>query len=598
MVPADQMANPLQHTSLTDSELLMREAIQNSVDERRPDAVGPVRFKVRRMNYLGDEKQVLVDSFGLDQIAERAQSFPKAGGWYKLEENCLAHLGDPDSAIPVLLLSDHNTNGLGGHWNTRDGIDSRFYNLVLSIYASKKFEDASDLLGSYGVGKMVYAVTSRIRTMAYYSVFHPTQSSGNANTRFMATAFLPGHRLDDTDYSGHAFLGESSGNSDYPTKPLENSNAHEFAVKIGLDRRSEEDTGLTVMLLDCPLSPADCLAACEKYWWPRTINSDPTAHVDLEFFDGDKQLPPPKPRDRNELKQFIDCFSNVQQGVKPEGYESLPVNLAPGGEVGRLCLTAIDDIEAESSDIANTVALIRGGLVIQYNPRYAREGDPAAVGIFEAQSEEGIKAFTLSEPEAHDEWNHNNTRLFRSLGVDAVSLVRRTHDRIKNYFRDFQTRQKKIVPTPTSEGLDFLDDLLGTLFKKRKKRPPPSPEPKRRAFSVKKKGWRDNNSDPTIDKLNFTVSLMNDLGVSSVPCLVRAVLKVLEQADGRPGETIVCEIFDDDGGLVTHGSDSFSVELTVDSPLTFHASAPVHPSWRTKWAVSVARDDGPSLKGD
>ena len=56
MVPADQMANPLQHTALSDAELLMREAIQNSADERRPGAAGPVRFTVRRKQYRGDEK--------------------------------------------------------------------------------------------------------------------------------------------------------------------------------------------------------------------------------------------------------------------------------------------------------------------------------------------------------------------------------------------------------------------------------------------------------------------------------------------------------------------------------------------------------------
>ena len=59
MVPADQMVNPLQHTALSDAELLMREAIQNSADERRPEAAGPVRFSVRRKQYRGDEKSAL-----------------------------------------------------------------------------------------------------------------------------------------------------------------------------------------------------------------------------------------------------------------------------------------------------------------------------------------------------------------------------------------------------------------------------------------------------------------------------------------------------------------------------------------------------------
>ena len=72
MVPADQMANPLQHTALSDAELLMREAIQNSADERRPEATGPVRFSVRRKQ-LADKRLAagfhLGGSVGIDHIA-------------------------------------------------------------------------------------------------------------------------------------------------------------------------------------------------------------------------------------------------------------------------------------------------------------------------------------------------------------------------------------------------------------------------------------------------------------------------------------------------------------------------------------------------
>jgi len=345
------------------------------------------------------------------------------------------------------------------------------------------------------------------------------------------------------------------------------------------------------MLLDCAITTSDCLAACERYWWPKTINSDPAAHVELEFFDGDKLLPPPRPDAQKELKPFIDCYSNIQQGIKSEGFESKSINLSPGGVVGELCMTAIGDKAAKANDKANSVALIRSGLVIQYNHEYAREGDPTAIGVFEARGEKSKKIFTFSEPEAHDQWNQHNSRLSRALGAEAVSIVRRTHDRISESFRDFQTRLKVVVDKPSSEGLDFLNELLGPLFKKRKKGPPTPPISKRRAFSVQKRGWRDVDNDPTVDNLEFTISLMNDLGMKLVSCNVRPILKVLENADGIPGETIDCEVFDDDGGLVLNGKGSFSVELAEEVPLKFHASAPVHPSWRTKWTISVTRDD-------
>ena len=588
MVPADKMANPLQHTSLTDAELLMREAIQNSADERRADASEPVSFSVRRKQYQGDEKSVLISKFRLDEIAERTKFFPEAHGWFKFEETCLGRLEDPSVPISALLLSDHNTNGLGGHWRTPDGVNSRFYNLVLSIYASHKQEDDGGLLGSYGVGKMVYAVMSKIRTMAYYSCFDPSESTDGASARFMATAFLPRHRTDEQDCTGHAFFGNSSETVDYPAAPLADSDAHEFAESIGLVRRSSDDTGLTVMLLDCDLTPDDCRDACEKFWWPRTFNEHSGAYVDLSFFDGDIKLPPPDPNNRPEIKPFIDCFSNIQQKVKPEGYESKNIKLQEHGEVGQLCLKTIRDTEAEHNELANTVALIRSGLVIQYNPEYAREGDPNAVGVFKAVGKHPQKCFALSEPEAHDRWNLHNSRLQRSMGDAAVNLVRLTHRHIKNSFRDFQTRQKQVVRETTSEGLDFLDDILGSIFGRRKKGTPPRPDTAQRAFTIHKKGWRNIESEPIVDCLDFTVALVEGVR-EPVPCRIKATLKVLEDSGAKPGAAVSCTVFDDHDEVVCNDPNAFEVELIPDVAMKFHAEAQVHPTWRTLWTVSVAR---------
>ncbi len=595
MVPADKMANPLSHTSLTDVELLMREAIQNSADERCRDADGPVRFSVRRRQFLGDEKSVLVGKFRLEEISERARSFPEAHGWFKYKETCLGNLKDPDIPISVLLLSDHNTNGLGGNWRTSDGVKSQFYNLVLSIYESHKLENDGGLLGSYGVGKMVYAASSRIRMMAYYSCFDPSESTDGTSARFMATAFLPSHCLDERDYTGHAFFGNSSGTDDYPARPLVDASAHELAESVGLETRPSDDTGLTVMLLDCDLSPYDCREACEKFWWPRMFDEHSESYVDLEFFDGDAKLPSPNPRYRSDIKPFIDCFSNIRLGVKPEGYESKKVELQAHGEIGHLCLKALREIEAKHNELANTVALIRGGLVIQYKSSYAREGDPNAVGVFEVVGEDTEKCFALSEPEAHDEWNCNSSRLQRSLGDQAVDLVRLAHSRVKDTFRDFQTRQKEVICRTKSESLSFLDEILGPIFRKRKKGLPLRPELARRAFTVHKEGWRDLEGEPVVDYLDFTIALAEGVSLEPVSCRVKAVLQVLEDAEARPSTYLSCTVFDDKGESISNRSGTFDVDLIPDVALTFRASARVRQTWRTRWTVTVTKRSSVSL---
>ena len=102
MIPADYMANPLQHTDLSEAELLMREAIQNSVDEHRPGAEDPVRFTVRRSRYRGDEKRALVEAFKLHDISDRATEFPSEMGWLKREKTCLARQSPPAPKSPCL----------------------------------------------------------------------------------------------------------------------------------------------------------------------------------------------------------------------------------------------------------------------------------------------------------------------------------------------------------------------------------------------------------------------------------------------------------------------------------------------------------------
>lgn len=107
MMPADQMANPLQDTALTPTELLMREAIQNSVDEKREDVDGPVRYVVRRLNLRGEEKRSLVDGLRLTEFRDRAMDYPDAHGWFRIDETCLSELDDPDASLPLVVLSDH-----------------------------------------------------------------------------------------------------------------------------------------------------------------------------------------------------------------------------------------------------------------------------------------------------------------------------------------------------------------------------------------------------------------------------------------------------------------------------------------------------------
>ena len=158
---ADDMANPLRDTHLSPAEILMREAIQNSADEKKPGTDEPVRFIVSRFEFAGKEKRNIVRRLSLGRIKNRARHFGKSHGWFKKAETFLQNLENPEIPIPILSLSDYNTKGLGGVWNRGQSIDNRFHNLVLSIGASEKLTQGSGMLGSYGFGNRQRAIKQK-----------------------------------------------------------------------------------------------------------------------------------------------------------------------------------------------------------------------------------------------------------------------------------------------------------------------------------------------------------------------------------------------------------------------------------------------------
>ena len=178
IMPASNLAQPLRGTDLTTPDILIRESVQNSLDEKRADIKLPVRIVVESQSLLGEEKANLVNFLGLSKISKRSGHFNTGHNWFTNRgKKILSQIHNPEISLPIIKVSDFNTNGLGGYWNRRQSREDRFFNLVLSIGGSPKWsdqEDGNQTLGSYGFGKMAFAMCSHIRTIIYYSTFLPT----------------------------------------------------------------------------------------------------------------------------------------------------------------------------------------------------------------------------------------------------------------------------------------------------------------------------------------------------------------------------------------------------------------------------------------
>ena len=60
ILPASNMADPLRGSNLGPTDLLVREAVQNSLDERHPAGDGPVRIRFERRVLTGSDDLLAV----------------------------------------------------------------------------------------------------------------------------------------------------------------------------------------------------------------------------------------------------------------------------------------------------------------------------------------------------------------------------------------------------------------------------------------------------------------------------------------------------------------------------------------------------------
>ena len=104
ILPASNMADPLRGSNLGPADLLVREAVQNSLDERRADGDGPVRIRFERRVLTGSDKHRLVDALELSVLADRRRYFRGAHNWYGNGDAVLAAIAKPDAPLPVLAV--------------------------------------------------------------------------------------------------------------------------------------------------------------------------------------------------------------------------------------------------------------------------------------------------------------------------------------------------------------------------------------------------------------------------------------------------------------------------------------------------------------
>lgn len=574
-------------------ELLVREAIQNSVDaQATPTSVVKVSFRVHQL--VGDAKLEFLDLAEIDRIAER-----NTDNQLKLfPGNALELANDATAPLNLLFVEDWNTKGLGGALSGRNV--GNFFRLLLVIGDGRKGDANDGSGGSYGFGKGVYSYNSNIRTIFAFSVFEPTEETAGVWARLYGCAFLPSHVHQDVDWTGRVWFGcpaqdTHDGQSPFP---LVNEEACELAKKLGFKARDKGEHGTSILIVGCdtgglPISTSKLAHAAETWWWPRITDG----RLSVELVENGVRQKGLDPLARSDLEPYIKVRNRILSRSLDEAVTVKTFNRVVPHEVGTLGLVAVtpedDAFEALSnaqdegedrqgkSPAHRSIAYIRDpGMVVTYRS-WGMSAPSSAVGVFQAHHDID-QHLKLSEPVEHDRWDPHSRRL-QALPKGA-EVVKAVEQRCKRELRGF-LKSLQPPPPPPRAGLEWLGKLLGQILTPRNRTQPPPPSGDRGAVSIQ------TLVEPSIvaaDHGNVRFVASYSIGMKpehvdgSQVIDVSARLQVLEGDSSSRGATLRVGIHDAKGKELASLGEHPEILLEVEGEdrTTIHvASEPFSPDW-------------------
>lgn len=417
-VHASSVTRTMKGQSLDTWDMFTRESLQNSWDARDTTshedgvtfAIDYTDLSPEQVKTLSHE--VLMDDVrGLDELQEALNS----------------------GSIRVLSVSDSGTNGLRGpsiaSAVTKDSSAPRdFDSFVRNIGRS----DSKSLKGgTYGFGKGVFFIVSRVSTIMVYT--RTVDENSRPVHRFIAMANSNDFQLGDTLYTGRHWWGlkksgQSGNNTTEYAEPFTGEHADRLAHALGMDKyfTGERTTGTCVAVLEPDIDEVDeglkkIAGSLTRWAWPHMVRLE-TSMDPIEFHvrkNGEEiEIPDPNKDQavRHYVKSYKDALS-VPQDLKNSWESDFRHRvtrvwaMSPRKELGRLAVVNLPDlVPAESTvlerEIEHEIALLRNPrMVVEYwrGPRNL-SGTPYC-GVFLADGG-ADPLFARSEPAAHHEWNH------------------------------------------------------------------------------------------------------------------------------------------------------------------------------------------------
>ncbi|MEG3616451.1 hypothetical protein [Isoptericola haloaureus] len=342
------------------------------------------------------------------------------------------------TSIRVLAVSDRGTKGLGGPTRA-DVVKSGRRDFVTFVRNVGEARDAELGGGTYGFGKGIFFMLSKPRAILIHT---RTEHEGHLQTRLigsvLAHSYVAAGAEGEARFTGRHWWGTES---DDVVEPLLDTEADEFAARLGLMPFGSGETGTTIYVIDPEIDDnfedqeevgrylAETIA-----WqlWPKILERpDGLARMRFHVNVDGVSYTVPDPETTTPISLFVTAFRQLDSGeARSVEHRTRSQRLGQLG-VTKTVLPPWDHSKAAASagferNLVHHVCLMRAPeLVVNYlaGPEPSSEYQGYA-GVFRADTSlDGV--FAKAEPPTHDAWNPD------SLPRDEATLVRVAFTRIR-----------------------------------------------------------------------------------------------------------------------------------------------------------------------
>lgn len=455
--------NQLGRPDIEPLEVLVREAVQNCWDARRPDARG-IRVEIGRRQ---------LDTATLEVIRRDFLVSPPPG---------LPLDGALQPGASTMYFADFGTRGLGGPTRADElGGDKRDFVDFIRNIGQPPDNDLGG--GSFGYGKAAFFIASRARTVVIDTLCF--RQDGALERRLIGCALGDNFEERGAPFTGRHWWGQMR---DGVPEPVLNEEADALARMLGLpDRAGADGLGTTVLMIapeaavpdedDSDVTMEFIAEALAWNFWPRMITTRGGVSRSMEFkvADDGRRVPVPDPRTHERLRGFVEAMDRLRE--EPDDDDDWTIDrsvrcLKPVQQLGRVVITKgpvapvtlperpVPQGARETANAVHHVALMRNAeLIVKYLRGSApTNGRLGYSGVFQC-AKDVDESFRRAEPPTHDDWRYQS--IVEDGGYDR-RFVKVALDRVARICREAAGYDTVADTTSSGDGIplgEFADSL-------------------------------------------------------------------------------------------------------------------------------------------